>query len=106
MRRDDRPGESVPTVQAYTITTSGAIDLDLASVGRELVGRILGGDSTLDSKAASRDAVLGQTKLLERRTCRDLNLRSNDIDPGDLFRDGMLDLAEDVMSAANDHRPV
>lgn len=38
------------------------------------------------------DVVLGKTKLFEGDTCGNLDLGSNDIDTGDLFGDGVLDL--------------
>jgi hypothetical protein len=47
----------------------------------------------LDSKAASRDAVLCEAKLLEGSTSCNLDLCCDDIDTRDLFRDGVFDLA-------------
>ena len=35
---------------------------------------------------------MGEAKLLERRTCCDLDLGSDNVDAGDLFGDGVLDL--------------
>ena len=36
--------------------------------------------------------VLGQSELLERGTCGDLDLCGNDVNAGDFFCDGVLDL--------------
>jgi hypothetical protein len=36
--------------------------------------------------------ILRETKLLERRARGDLDLRSDDVDAGDLLSDGMFDL--------------
>jgi len=92
VRGDDGSSETVATVKADTVSTSGAVHLNLASVGSELFGRILSCDSALNSKATSRDAVLGQAKLCQCCTGSDLDLSRNDIDTSDFFGDGVLDL--------------
>jgi hypothetical protein len=75
-----------------SIATSRAVHLDLSCVRREVLGRVLGGDAALESEAASRDVVLSETELFQGSTRSDLNLRSDDVDAGDLLGDGVLHL--------------
>lgn len=65
---------------------------NLARVWLEALGWVLGRDAALDGKAAGRDAVLGEAKLLEGGASRDLDLRRDNVDAGDLLGDGVLDL--------------
>lgn len=51
-----------------------------------------GSDTTLYGKAPSCDAILSQTKLLERSASGNLDLSSDDIDTGDLLSNCVLDL--------------
>jgi len=93
---DNSTGESIATVEANTITTSGSIYFNLTGIRLEAPGGILSRDPTLDCKTAGRDAVLSKTKLLQRCTSSNLNLCSNNINTCDLFRDGVLDLNSGV----------
>lgn len=92
MRSDLRTGITRARVQSDTITTSRSIDLNLTSVRLEVSCGILSGDTTLDSKSSPVDVLLGQTKLLEGYTSSNLNLSSDDVNTGDLFGNGVLDL--------------
>ena len=92
VRCDNGTSETVTTVETDTVTTSGTIHLDLTSIRRETLGGIFGGDTALDSKAASGDAVLGQAELLQSSTSSDLNLSSNNIDASDFLSNGVFDL--------------
>lgn len=74
------------------VSTSGTVDLNLSSVRSKALGGVFCGDTALEGKAASRDVVLSQAKLLKRCTSSNLNLRSNDIDAGNLLGNGVLDL--------------
>lgn len=85
-------GEAVATVQTDTITASGTVDLNLSGVRREALRGVFGGDTALNGKPASRNAVLGQAQLGEGSTSGNLDLRCDDVDAGDLFGDGVLDL--------------
>ena len=79
MRRDDSTGEPVTTIETDTVTTSTAVHLDLTGIGLEACCGIFSGDTALDGETAGGDAVLGQAKLLQGRTRRDLDLGSNDL---------------------------
>ena len=92
MRTDNSAGKTVPTVQSNTITTSGAIDFDLASIGGETFGRIFCGDTTLNGETTSGYAVLSETKLGERSTGGNLYLCSYEINPSNFLRNSVLDL--------------
>jgi hypothetical protein len=92
VRSDDSTRKTVSSIETDTVTASGTVDLNLASVGSERLGRVLCGDTALEGETTCGDVVLSQTKLLERRTSGDLNLSSNDIDTSDLLSDGVLDL--------------
>ena len=73
--------------------TSTAVDLNLSGVGREAIGRILGGDTALEGEATGGDVVLCEAELLERGAGSNLDLSGNNVDAGNFFGDGMLDLA-------------
>jgi hypothetical protein len=85
-------------VKSDTVTTSGAVDLDLASIRGKGLRGVFRGDTTLERKAASRDVILSQAELFERSACGDLDLCCNDIDTRDFFGDSVLDLAENFVS--------
>ena len=89
---DDSAGKAIATIETHAIATGRAVDLNLARVGAELLGRVLGGESALNSKAARGDAVLRQSQLSQRGASGDLNLSGDDVDAGDLLGDGVLDL--------------
>ena len=72
-------------VEANTISTSTAVDLNLSRVRLEVLRRILGGDTALNGEAALGDGVLGQTELREGRASSDLDLRGDDIETSDLL---------------------
>lgn len=79
-------------VETHTVTTGRAVDLDLSSVGLEVGAGIFSGDAALDGETTAVDVVLGETELLEGNTSSDLDLRSDNVDTGDLFGNGVLDL--------------
>lgn len=80
------------TIKSNTISTRTAIYFDLASVWAKAIGGVFGGDTALNSETACRDAVLGEAELLERGTSCNLNLCCDNVDAGDFFGDGVLDL--------------
>ena len=92
MGSDDGTSETITSIQTDTVSTRRSVDLDLASIGLEALGRVLSCDTALDGKATSGDTVLGKTKLVQSGTSSDLNLSSNDVDSGDLLSDSVLNL--------------
>lgn len=92
MRRDDGSSKAISTIKTYTVTTGGAVNLDLARVRLETLGWVLGGNATLNGEAASRNAVLGKTELLQRGTGSNLNLCCDNIDACNFLGNGVLDL--------------
>lgn len=89
---DDGTSETVATIQTDAVTTSAAVDLDPTGVRLEVLTRVLGGDTALNSKTPSGDAVLGEAELGERGAGGDLDLGGDDVDARDLLGDGVLDL--------------
>src|SRR5665811_1101957 len=73
----------------YPRPARGEVGLDLAGLGPEVLGRILGQDAELDGVAARNDVGLGQT---ERLAGSDLDLKRNHVYAGAEFRDRMLNL--------------
>lgn len=92
MGSDLRTGITRARVQTNTITTSRPVDFNLTSVRLEAGRGILSGDTTLDSESSSVDVLLGQAKLLESHTSSNLDLSGDNVDTGDLFGNGVLNL--------------
>lgn len=92
MRSDDGTSKAIATVKTNTVTTSRSVDLNLSGVWSEALSRILGGDAALDSEATGGDSVLCKTKLSKSSASGDLDLGCDNVNAGDLFSDGMLDL--------------
>lgn len=72
-------------VEANTISTSTAVDLNLTSVWLEVLSGILSGDTALNGKSTLGDGFLSKTELGQGRASSDLNLRRNDVDAGDFL---------------------
>ena len=89
---NDGTSKAVTTVETDTVTTSTAVNLNLASIGLEVLGGILSGDTALNGETTSGDAVLGETKLLKSSTSGDLDLGSDNVDTSNLLSDSVLDL--------------
>lgn len=89
---NDGTSKAVTAVETDTVTTSAAVNFNLASIGLEILGGILSGDTALDGETTGGDAVLGKTKLLKSSTSGDLDLGGDNVDPGDLLSNGVLDL--------------
>jgi hypothetical protein len=81
--------------QLTSVTTSRAVDLNLAGIWCKALGGIFCGNTALEGKATCGDVVLGQTKLFEGSTSSNLDLCGDDIDTGDFLGDGVLDLTMD-----------
>ena len=92
VRGDDSTRKTVSSIETDTVTASGTVDLNLASVGSERLGWVLCSDTALEGETTCGDVVLGQTKLLERCTSGDLDLSCHNINTSDLLSDGVLDL--------------
>src|SRR5690606_22188665 len=81
---------------------------DLAGVGAEVVGGVLGGDAALHGVAADRDVLLVDAEVGEGLAARDAQLALHQVDAGDLLGHGVLDLDarvhldEDVLAPAVD----
>jgi hypothetical protein len=92
VRRDDGAGKPVASVETDSIASCRSVDFNLSSVRREATGRVFGGDTALEGKAAGCNMVLCQAKLLERSTGSNLDLRCDNVDACNLLGDGMLNL--------------
>ena len=82
---DLRTSETGAGVETDTISTSTAVDLDLTSVGLEVLRRILSSNTALDGEAALRDSFLRKTELGKRRTRSNLDLCCYDVDASNLL---------------------
>ncbi len=83
------------TVEADAEAGGRAIGMDLAVVGNEIIGGILGGNAALQRVAIHDDAFLpGQRHRLavQRVSLRNLNLAPHNVDAGDHLGDGVLHL--------------
>jgi len=78
-------GETGARIETNTISTSAAVDFDLACVRLKVLGSIFRGNSALDRKSSFRDGVLSQAQLWERCTRRNLDLGGHDVDSGDFL---------------------
>ncbi len=92
---DHGPGIGVAAVQADAAAAAGAIGGDLSGVGREVVGRVLGGDPALDGIPLDVQVVLAahvDRWVGEGVSLGDEDLCPHQIDAGDLLGDGVLHL--------------
>lgn len=92
VRSNDSAGKAVATIQTNTVTTGRSVDLDLAGVRTELLSRVFCGDTALDGKATGGNAILGQSKLGKSGAGSNLDLSGNNINAGNFFSDGVLNL--------------
>ena len=95
VRRDDRARADVAAVETYAEAAAGAVGLDLAVVGREVVGRVLGGHAALDGVAVDLEVVLvaeTDLRVADRLPLGDEDLRTHEVDVCDHLGDGVLDL--------------
>ncbi len=70
----------------------GTVAGDLADVGPEAVGRVLGGDAALQGCALELDRLLREAEVREGLPGGDAQLRLDEVDVGDFLGDGVLDL--------------
>ena len=90
-----RPGVAVAGIEAHAEAGGGAVGLDGAEVGGEVVARILGGHPALDGVAAQLDVLLAldaDLRVGELVPLGDADLRLHQVAHGDQFGDGVLDL--------------
>ena len=95
VRRDDRARADVAAVETHAEAAAGAVGLDLAVVGREVVGRVLGGHAALDGVAVDLEVVLvaeTDLRVADRLPLGDEDLRTHEVDIRDHLCDGVLDL--------------
>lgn len=97
--RDGRAGVGVAAVQTYTEATARAVGGDTADVGREVVGRILGGDAALDGVAVhAQVGLIAHADFGHGQRCalRDENLCAHEVNAGDHLGDRVLNLNSGV----------
>ena len=78
-------GKTGAGIETHTVATGTAVDFDLTRVRLEVLRRVLGSDTTLNSEATFGDSLLSQAKLGERSTSRNLDLSGNNIDASDFL---------------------
>jgi hypothetical protein len=96
--RDNGASKTITSVETNTVTTCRTVHFNFTGIWCEVLRGIFGGDTALERKAACRDMILGQTELLERCTCGDLDLSCNDIDACNFLGDSVLDLTMIVLA--------
>mmetsp|Transcript_21330 Transcript_21330/g.51566 ORF Transcript_21330/g.51566 Transcript_21330/m.51566 type:complete len:467 (+) Transcript_21330:783-2183(+) len=89
--RDGESGVS-HAVHAYACAGRVTVEGDDSRVGGEVPFGVLGGDAALDGHAAGDDVLLFETDLLEGGATGNADLGLDDVDSGDLFGHGVLDL--------------
>jgi hypothetical protein len=92
---DHRAGIGGAAIKADAEAGRAAIGGDAAVVGDEVLVGILGGDPALHGMAVQLDIVLRRNARFRRRRShgrRDVDLRLDDVDAGDLLGHGVLDL--------------
>jgi len=95
IRRDDRTGIACGGIKTDAETRGRAVVEDAAVIGREILLRILGGDTALNGESIAGDLVLlrnGYLHAVQRLALRDEDLRADEIDAGHTLGDGVLDL--------------
>ena len=94
-RRDRAAGRAHARVEAHAEAGGTAVGDNLPVIRGESVGRVLRGHAALHGKAVARDGLLrgqGQFGAVQARSRRDEDLRTHEVDAGDLFGHGVLDL--------------
>ena len=94
-RRDRAAGRAHARVEAHAEAGGTAVGDDLPVVRGETIGRVLRGHAALHGKAVARDGLLlGQGEFGSVQACsrRNEDLRAHEVDAGDLFGHGVLDL--------------
>ena len=92
MRSDLRTSVPRARVKSDTVTSSRPVHFDLPRVRLEARRSVFSGDAALNGESSSVNVVLGQTELLKGGPGSNLDLSCHNVDTGDLFRDGVLDL--------------
>ena len=94
-RRDHRAGVAHAPVEPQTEASGRAIRQDAPVVGIEFVFRVFRGDPALHGVTVARDFLLRRDAhfgVVHRLAAGDQNLRAHEINTGDDFRHGVLDL--------------
>ena len=92
---DDGAGVGVAAVQPDAEAAGGAVSGDLAGVGGEVVGGILGGDAALDGVSVQMQGLLigdADVGIAEGTALGDEDLGAHQVDAGDHLGDGVLHL--------------
>ena len=90
-----RAGVDVAAVQTDAVAGAGVVHADLAGVGHEVVGGVLGGDTGLDGVAVALNGLLGgdvDFLGVEGIALGDEDLGADDVHVGDQLGDGVLHL--------------
>ena len=95
VRMDPGAGEGGAGVETHAHAAGGAVVRDAAIVGDEVVGGVFSGDAALDGEAVRFDvrlAVDANFRIAQLDALRNQELRADDIEARDFFRDRVLDL--------------
>src|SRR5690606_9844607 len=92
VRADLRTRVRRAAVEPDTRAAGRPVGTDDTHVGTEFVGRVLGGDPALQRRPAQVDLLLAQPEVVQRLPGGDTQLGLHQVDVGDFFGDGVLDL--------------
>ena len=92
MRRNDGARVARSAVEANAHAGTRSVDLKSSGVRLEGISWVFGRDTTLDGVAAYHDVVLFEAQVCKGGAARDEDLRLDEVDSGDLLRNGVLDL--------------
>ena len=92
MRADLGARRRRAAVEADAGAARGAVGGDATGVGPEALRRVFRGDAALQGGAAQHDVLLVEPEVGECLARGDADLRLHEVDVGDLFGDGVLDL--------------
>ena len=95
VRSDDGAGEGVAAVQTDAEAAAAAVGNQLAGIGHKVVGRVLGGNTALDSMADGCQLILlrqGDFRAVQVVALGNLDLCLYNVDTGNLLGNGVLNL--------------
>ncbi len=92
VRADLRARRRRAAVEADAGATRRAVRRDAPGVGPEALRRVFGRDAALQRGAPQHDVLLVEPEVGEGLSCGDAHLRLHEVDVGDFFGDGVLDL--------------
>ena len=95
VRSDDGAGEGVAAVQTDAEAAAAAVGNQLAGIGHKVIGRVLGGNTALDSMADGGQLILlrqGDFRAVQVVALGNLDLCLHNVDTGDLLGNGVFNL--------------